>query len=491
MRRRPPPRFGYPGRVVDLVSPVLGLLLALSPGIPQEAVSAAPQGSAVSPAELESLARRYGERWTPEARAYRIAGPAVVSVQSFRKRGRGLGNAGVGATPVGTPVSQGTGVVIDAQGFVVTNAHVLVPDENQDADDFECWLRFSDDFGGRQVRAEILSLDREWDLGLLRILDEGPFHALPLSRDDDYLIGERVMALGTPYGTTLALTAGLLSGIGRNIRVQGVRSVHTLTGLIQTDVAINPGNSGGPLLNVSGQLIGICTASLTSAEGIAYAIPSTRVREILVERLLQPRVWDGIQLRASSLVIEHLHPRGPASRSGLLEGDLITSLDGAPLADPVAWQRALVLRRPGDAVTLGYRRSGGANATVRFVLSDVAARGTVGVLGFNSEREPLVIPSVTGDSVPMFLLRVREVFGGSGADALGIVPGDTIVAVHLNNGVNGDGWVPVSTQEQLLALIHGPDFDFDSLNLWWVKSDGSSLKGRLTFDDPALAYGSS
>lgn len=476
---------------MDLASPLLGLVLALSPGLLQEAASAAPQGSTVSPAELESLARRYGERWTPEARAYRIAGPAVVSVQSFRKRGRGLGSGSVGTTPVGTPVSQGTGVVIDPQGFVVTNAHVVVPDENQEPENFECWLRFSDDFGGRQVRAEVLSLDREWDLGLLRILDEGPFHALPLSLDDDYLIGERVMALGTPYGTTISLTAGLLSGIGRNIRVQGIRTVHTLTGLIQTDVAINPGNSGGPLLNVAGQLIGICTASLTSAEGIAYAIPSTRVREILVQRLLQPRVWHGIQLRASSLVIEHLHPRGPAARSGLLEGDQITSLDGAPLADPVSWQRALVLHRPGDAVTLGYRRSGGANATVRFVLADVAARGTVGVLGFDAEREYLLIPTVAGESAKMALLRVREVFSGSGADALGLTPGDTIVAVHLNNDVNGDGWVPVSTQEQLLALIEGPDFDFESLNLWWVKSDGSSLKGRLTFDDPALAYGSS
>jgi serine protease Do len=442
---------------------------------------------------LESLARRYGERWTPEARAYRIAGPAVVSVQSFRKPRRLNGN--LGGTPVGTPLSQGTGIVIDADGFVVTNAHVIAPDENQDLALLECWLRFSDDFGGRQVRAEVLSLDREWDLGLLRILDEGPFLALPLATEDDPLIGERVMAIGSPYGTNLSLTAGLLSGIGRNIRVQGVkageRSVRTLTGLLQTDVAINPGNSGGPLLNIHGQLIGICTASLTSAEGIAYAIPSSRVRAILEQRLLQARVWHGIQLRAASLIIEKLHPRGPAARAGLLEGDVVTSLDGQPVADPAAWQRALVMRRPGDAVTLGYRRTGNVNATARFVLADVLARGTVGVLGFAAEREYLKIPSAIGESVDMALLRVREVFSGSGADALGLTPGDTIVAVHLDNNTNGDGWVPVSTQEQLLALIEGPDFDFESLNLWWVKSDGSSLKGRLTFDDPALRYSSS
>ena len=474
---------------MDLASPFLTLLLAVFPGLPQEAVPAAPQATGVSPAELAALAKRYGERWTPEARAYRIAGPAVVSVQSFRKRAQ-LGGS-VSSTPVGTPISQGTGVVIDPQGFVVTNAHVIVPDENKDLNLFECWLRFSDDFGGRQVRAEVLSLDREWDLALLKILDEGPFQSLPLFTEDDPLIGERVMAIGTPYGTTLSLTAGLLSGIGRNIRVQGIRGVHTLTGLIQTDVAINPGNSGGPLLNVTGQLIGICTASMTSAEGIAYAIPSKRVQEILVQRLLQPRVWNGIQLRAASLAVEHLHPRGPAAKAGLMEGDLLTSLDGLPLADPAAWQRALVLRRPGDTVTLGYRRAGSAEATARFVLADVASRGTLGVLGFAAEREPMKLPKVTGESLDVFLLRVREVFSGSGADALGLVPGDTIVAVHLATDINGDGWVPVSTQEQLLSLIQGPDFDFASLNLWWVKSDGSSLKGRLTFDDPALRYGSS
>lgn len=474
--------------VVDLASPFLTLLLALSPGLPQEAAPAAPQGTGVSPAELEALAKRYGERWTPEARAYRIAGPAVVSVQSFRKRGRGLGGSNVGGTPVGAPVSQGTGVVIDPQGFVVTNAHVIVPDENADLSLFECWLRFADEFGGRQVRAEVLSLDREWDLGLLKIVDDGPFASLPLYTEDDPLIGERVMALGTPYGTTLSLTAGLLSGIGRNIRVQGIREVHTLTGLLQTDVAINPGNSGGPLLNVNGQLIGICTASLTSAEGIAYAIPSTRVRAILMERLLQPRVWNGILLRAASLVVERLHPRGPAARAGLAEGDLLTSMDGVPLADPAAWQRAMVLRRPGDTVSLGYRRAGNAEGTARFVLADVIARGTVGVLGFTAELEPIKVPTVPGELLDMKLLRVREVFAGSGAASLGLETGDTIVAVHLANKTNGDGWVPVATQEQLLSLIQGPDFDFDNLNLWWVKSDGSSLKGRLTFDDPALRY---
>ncbi len=474
------------------MSPVLALFLALLPGLPQTADPPDPGGpEGVSAEVLEALARRYGDRWTPEARAYQIAGPSVVAVQSYRRRGAGL-NRSASNAPLGTPISQGTGVVIDAAGFVITNAHVVAPNEAESVDQFECWLRFSDDFGGRRVRAEPLSLDREWDLALLKITDEGPFAALPLHESTDHLVGERVIAIGSPYGTSLAITTGILSGTGRDIRVQGVGSVHALTGLIQTDAAINPGNSGGPLLNALGQMIGICTATLKSAEGISYAIPSARVREIMEQRLFRPRVWHGIRMRPSSLVIERLHPRGPAARAGLLEGDLITACDGAPLADPIGWQRALVLRKAGDVVQVGYRRGGKGDGMVRFALADEDAYGSVGVLGFSAERYDMEIsvPGLTYNQ-SVTLLRVREVFPGSGAEALGIVPDDTIVAVHLTNGANVDGWVPVSSQEQFVALVSGKEFDFDGLNLWWVKADGSSLKGRLTFDDPALPRGAS
>ncbi len=471
------------------MSPVIALALALCPGLQAPPGVEPPGGRAPAPRppDLEALARHYGERWTPEARAYQIAAPAVVSVQSFRRRSAGRG-VSLPATPLGAPLNQGTGVVIDAAGFVVTNAHVVAPDDRYPVDSVECRLRFADEFGGRIVQAEALRVDREWDLALLRIVDEGPFYPLPLPAADDLLIGERVMAIGAPYGSSLSLTAGLLSGTGRDIRVRSTQGTSfLLTGVLQTDAAINPGNSGGPLVNVRGEWIGLCSATLTGAEGVSYAIPTSRVRQVLDERLFLPRVWHGAELRPDSLVIERLHPRGPAAQAGLRVGDQITACDGVPIADAAAWRRRLVQARPGDAIQLGYRREGAVGQSARFVLADESAQSTVGLLGFDASPEQLNVPDLgLGADRVVSVLRVQEVYEHSGAESLGLARGDTIVAVHLTNGANADGWVPVRTLQEVLALVRGANFDFEGLNLWWVKPDGSSLKGRLTFDDPDL-----
>jgi serine protease Do len=471
--------------------PVSALVLALLPGLVQ-AVPERPPELPVIPtsAELEELAARYGDRWTPEARAYRLAGPTVVTVQAYRKRLNAL--SGAAAARTGQPISQASGVIIDAEGFVITNAHAVAPDEYKDDDQLACRVTFSPEFGALGFDAQVLSVDREWDLALLKLHGDGPFPALALRSEDDVLIGERVIALGAPLGSSLSLTTGVLSGIGRDILVQGVRRVHPLSGVLQTDAAINPGNSGGPLLNARGEWIGINSATLSGAEGISYAIPSSRVRQILETRLYRPQVWLGMGMRPQTLDVERVHPRGPAAAAGLRENDRIVSVDGVPVAEFTSLQRKLLLRREDEVVALGYERVMAAGiAPVRGVaavrLEGEEASWTCGVLGFLpvTDRLPLPVPDKRADQL-LDILRVKEVFPGSGAEALGLLAGDTIIAVHLVNGVNGDGWVPVSSPQELAELIRGGQFDFEGLNLWWLKSDGSSLKGRLTFDDPYL-----
>lgn len=466
---------------------MLASLLALLPGPSQIAPAQAPAATAhaaPSQQDLAQLAARYGDRWTPEARAYLLAGPSVVSVQGFRKRMSALGGlAGRG----NQLISQGTGVIIDSEGFVLTNAHVVAPDEHEADDQLACRISFSPDFGGASYDAQFLALDREWDLALLKIRSDDVFAALPLVAQDDLLIGERVIALGAPLGSSLSLTTGVLSGTGRDILVRGVQEVHKLSGVLQTDAAINPGNSGGPLLNALGQLIGINSATLTGAEGISYAIPAARVRQILETRLYSLHVWLGLGLVPNSLAVERLHPRGPAAVGGLRAGDLLTSLDGAPVSSSPDLQRRLILRHAGDTVRLGYARADGSVGSASVILAEEEMRWTLGVLGFTLLEDQLKIPVPESrlDKI-LNILRVDQVFPGSGAESLGLVSGDTLVAVRLVNGSNGDGWVPISSRAQLLELMRGGQLDFEGLNLWWLKSDGSSLKGRLTFDDPYL-----
>ncbi|MDA1260258.1 MAG: trypsin-like peptidase domain-containing protein [Planctomycetota bacterium] len=473
------------------MSAVSVLVLALLPGLAQ-AVPESKPGLPVVPtqAELAELAERYGERWTPEARAYRMAGPAVVTVQGYRKRLSPL--SGAAGARAGQLISQGSGVIIDAEGFVITNAHVIAPEDDKSDDQLACRVTFSPEFGGRAFDAQVISLDREWDLALLKLRGEGPFPALFLCKEDDVLIGERVIALGAPLGSSLSLTTGVLSGIGRDILVQGVRDVHRLSGVLQTDAAINPGNSGGPLLNMRGDLIGINSATMIGAEGISYAIPSARVRQILESRLYRPHVWLGMGMRPDTLLVERVHPRGPAAQAGLREGDRILSVDGVPVAESAALQRELLMRRAEEVLSLDYERIAAPTATpvrasTRLKLDAEEAQWTLGMLGFSPVVEQLKIP-VPDKRYDQLLniLRVVEVFPGSGAEALGLLAGDTIVAVRLINGVNGDGWVLVSSRKELLDMIRGGQLDFDGLNLWWIKSNGTSLKGRLTFDDPDL-----
>lgn len=464
--------------------PVLAPVLALLPGLVQVAPGAAQEIPRIpTEAELARLAEQYGERWTAEARTYCLAGPAVVSVEGYRRRLGAL--TGVVA---GRPVSQGSGVVIDREGFVVTNAHVVAPDEQLADDQLACRVAFSPEFGGASFDAALIALDREWDLALLKILATADFPALELRAQDDVLIGEKVLVMGSPLGS-FSLTTGILSGLGRDILVMGVRSQHRLNGVLQTDAAINPGNSGGPLLNVRGDLIGITSATLRGAQGISYAIPAARVRQVLETRLYRPKVWLGMGMVPNSLVVDRVHPRGPAALAGLRGGDRIVGLEGEPLAAYTELQRGLLMRRAGESVLLAYERPGAggtaAGAIARLDLMPEDSRWQLGILGFRPSEEQLKlpVPSKQGDEM-LRILRVEEVYRGSGAAALGLESGDTIIAVRLRESSESDGWMPVQSRTQLLDYVQGGKLEIDGLNLWWLKADGTSLKGRLTFDDP-------
>jgi len=383
-------------------------------------------------------------------------------------------------------------VVVDSRGFVITNAHVVQPEGRLSADDLLITLTFLDGPTDKEVVARVHSIDAEWDLALLKIYEKGPYTAITMADPERLLIGEKVIAIGTAYGNTHSLTSGILSGVQRDIAISS-RSEQTkqqLRGMLQTDAAINPGNSGGPLLNVLGELIGINSATLDYADGIGYAIPVGRVEEILKNRLLQPNVWLGMSLapRGKDLTINAMHPRGPAAEAGLMVGDRVIAVNSVTVLNPSEFGNELVLMQPGETIAIDYER-GDRRRVANLKLQSGGQRDSFGVLGFLCDPNPniIMINDAHGWPTRYPVLKLTGVFENTGAARLGLQAEDSIIAVHLLDQGEGDGWVPVSSQNQFLNLIRGPDFDFHGQNIWWMTADGKSKKGRLSFDDPDIA----
>jgi serine protease Do len=256
-------------------------------------------------------------------------------------------------------VSRGSGVVIDEEGYVLTNVHVVDGVKR-------VFVKFND--GSEPIEAERVALNAGKDVALLRLKAPGrKFPAVKFAKDDDLLLGETVIALGNPFGYAGSVSRGILSSRARRGPNED-RSRGELDTLdwIQTDAAINPGNSGGPLINLRGDLIGINVATLRpqmGAQGIGFAIPIKRVNQALAEVLSGEsvgRFWFGARLKAATrpLTIQAVQPGSPAEKAGLKAGDVIAAVQGDPPSGIIEFNRALV--KAGDAreIPLTVRRAG-------------------------------------------------------------------------------------------------------------------------------------
>lgn len=262
--------------------------------------------------------------------------------------------------------SLGSGFVIEAEGIVVTNNHVI-----EDADEVE--VTFPD---GRTYPTEILGRDPATDLAVLRIQSNERFQAVPWGDSDSARVGDWVVAIGNPFGFGGSLTAGVISARGREI---GGR----YDDYLQTDVAINQGNSGGPLFNMDGEVVGVNTAIFTptgASVGISFSIPANiavTVVDQLVEYGETRRGWLGVNVqpvtsdmaRALGLtsprgaIVSRVDEGGPAQEGGLRPGDLILAFNGTPVPDdrrlprivaetPVGTRADVDILRRGEAMTL-------------------------------------------------------------------------------------------------------------------------------------------
>ncbi|WP_028312456.1 S1C family serine protease [Derxia gummosa] len=305
------------------------------------------------------------------ADAARRATPAVVNINTTRERASrdervyryffGDGQGGRGDPEA----SLGSGVVVSADGYVLTNNHVI-----EDAAGIE--VVFGD---GRRAAARVVGTDPETDLALLRVdLPAGEERALPaieFGRDEDVHVGDVVLAIGNPFGIGSTVTMGIVSATGRaNLQLS------VFENFIQTDAAINPGNSGGALVDVDGRLIGINSAILTrtgAASGIGFAIPASTARQVMeglanegqvvrgyigVETQdVSPELADAFQLSSRrGALITGLVRGGPAERAGVKTGDILVAIEGAPTDDSSAMLNQVARLKPGVSARLTLNR---------------------------------------------------------------------------------------------------------------------------------------
>jgi S1-C subfamily serine protease len=299
---------------------------------------------------------------------FRRASPSVVNITSLGVQ-RDMFSLNVQQVPRGT----GTGFVWDERGHVVTNFHVI-----QGATAARVTLADQSSFD-----AQLVGVFPDRDLAVLRI--DAPKDKLPpiaIGSSRDLLVGQRVYAIGNPFGLDQTLTIGIVSALNREIESFNNR---TIRGVIQTDAAINPGNSGGPLLDSAGRLIGVNTqiASPSGASaGIGFAIPADEVNRIVPRlirdgRFVRPSIGvstAGADVRRalrlpSGVMIVQVQPGSPAAKAGLqpfrrgtrgevIGGDVITAVNEQPVKDLDDMLTLLEQRQPGDTVTLSVWRGG-------------------------------------------------------------------------------------------------------------------------------------
>ncbi|WP_460932457.1 DegQ family serine endoprotease [Shinella zoogloeoides] len=378
--------------------------------------------------------------------------------------------------------SLGSGVIVGAKGFVVTNNHVI-----EGASDIKVALA-----DGREFESTVVLKDERVDLAVLKIKSDADFATLPLGDSDAVQVGDLVLAIGNPFGVGQTVTSGIVSALARN----QVRS-GDFGFFIQTDAAINPGNSGGGLINMNGELIGINTAIFSrggGSNGVGFAIPANLVKTFVASAengnatfdrpfigatfdAVTSEVADALGLdRARGALISQVQPGSPAEKAGMKAGQVVTAVNGIPVEHPDA---------------LGYRLTTvGIGGTARIT---VIAAGKEKELTLSLDRAPETTPRderliegrnpFSGAVVANLSPRVAEELGmptnkttagvviteinrGSPAARIGLQPRD--IVIELNG-------TPVTTTEKLAALV-GED-----PSIWRVEIERDGQRIRQFF----------
>jgi serine protease Do len=393
--------------------------------------------------------------------------------------------------------SLGSGVIVDAKGYILTNRHVV-----EKADRIR--VRFEDDPPGVQHDAKVIGTDTETDLAVIKVEVEHPLPAAKMGNSDGMQVGDWVLAIGSPFGQQGTVTAGIVSAKGRDI-VPG-RQFQTF---IQTDAAINPGNSGGPLVNLNGEVIGINTAILSETNayaGIGFALPSKTVVDVY-NQLTGPEhkvsrgsigiMFDAVENPAIARVygsgtgvpISSVVAGSPADQAGLKVGDTITTVDGKKVTKGTELVADIAARKPGSKVNLGFLRNGkpqDTNVTIADRAKLFAAR-----LGEDQENDDentpkpskfgITVRKVTPEMADRLDIPagkgviVQDVKPGSFAEDVNLARGDIILEINKQQ---------VNSEEEFARLESTMKSGQDVVFL--VRPRGSSRQDGTIFDAGTL-----
>jgi serine protease Do len=388
--------------------------------------------------------------------------------------------------------SLGSGVVVDSKGYIITNRHVV-----EKADRIR--VRFEDDPPGVQHDAKVIGTDTETDLAVIKVEVDHPLPAAKLGNSDSMQVGDWVLAVGSPFGLSETVTAGIVSAKGRDIVPN--RQFQTF---IQTDAAINPGNSGGPLVNMNGEVIGINTAILSETNayaGVGFALPSKTVVEVY-NQLTGPEhrvsrgsigiMFDQVENPAiarvygngSGVTISSVVAGSPADQAGLKVGDTITAIDGKKVAKGSELVNDIASRKPGSKAQLGFVRNG-KEQTASVTIAD-RAKLFAARLGEDQESEDANTPrqskfGVTVRKVTPDMADRLDIPAGKGVIVQDVKPGSFAEDVNLNRGdvileVNKQ---PVNSEEDFARIESSLKSGQDVVFL--VRQRGSSRQDGTIF----------
>lgn len=359
--------------------------------------------------------------------------------------------------------SLGSGFVISADGYIVTNNHVV-----DGADEVKVQFRNNE----KPLPAKIVGRDKETDLALLKIDGKSNLPYLEFGDSGKMKVGEWVLAIGNPFGLENTVTLGIVSAKGRVI------GAGPFDNFVQTDASINPGNSGGPLIDLDGKVIGINTAIVASGQGIGFAIPSNMAKDVIAqlrEGKTVKRGWIGVTIQDidenTAKALDMKNTKGalvtsvldgePAAKAGIKTGDVITAVSGEAVEDSNQLLRRVAALKPGESAEITVLRKG-SPITVSVTLGQRDAQkvaknqpagededqadtdnATAKVLG-------LTVRAVTGQEAKALGLGkpegvlITEVADGSDAEQADVRPGDLIVEVNQR---------PVSSPEEFKKIV--------------------------------------
>ena len=339
------------------------------------------------------------------------------------------------------PNSLGSGFILDKDGFILTNNHVV-----QGAD--EILVKLSD---GRDFKARVIGADPKSDLAVIKIETHEDLPIVTLGNSDNLDIGDWVLAIGNPFGLTQTVTAGILSAKGRVI------GAGPYDNFLQTDASINPGNSGGPLFNLKGEVVGVNTAIIAGGQGIGFAIPINQAKIVIPQLISRGKVKRGylgigleeitperarrLKLKnTKGVLVSQVYQGSPAHKAGLQTGDLITRFNGREIKrsqdlpifvsqSPIGSQAQVEFYRKGDRMETQVRLSSLDQASTQVVLSsggDIQQSRNMGLAVrdiTNRERQVHGLDSGAG-------VAVTQVSQNSPAAAVGLQPGDLILELN-------------------------------------------------------------